>query len=79
LLDTSRLTDDWAGKVTTMNSAAQRHEHTPGQAEGCKSHYWLVEEEEHQPLVHVYELDAPTMDGDVNKHQARRLPGGLQR
>jgi Uma2 family endonuclease len=29
-------------------------------AEAGIAHYWLVEEEDHQPVVHVYELDAPT-------------------
>jgi Uma2 family endonuclease len=29
-------------------------------AEAGIAHYWLVEEEDHQPVVHVYELDIPT-------------------
>lgn len=29
-------------------------------AEAGIAHYWLIEEEGHQPVVHVYELDAPT-------------------
>jgi Uma2 family endonuclease len=29
-------------------------------AEAAIRHYWLIEEEENQPVVHVYELDLPT-------------------
>ena len=29
-------------------------------AEASIKHYWLVAEEDYQPVVHVYELDAPT-------------------
>jgi Uma2 family endonuclease len=29
-------------------------------AEASIRHYWLVEEEDNQPVVHVYELDVPT-------------------
>ena len=29
-------------------------------AEASIKHYWLVEEEDNQPVVHVYELDTPT-------------------
>ncbi|MFG2822327.1 Uma2 family endonuclease [Kitasatospora sp. NPDC048365] len=29
-------------------------------AEAGIAHYWLVEDEKHKPVVHVYELDVPT-------------------
>jgi Uma2 family endonuclease len=29
-------------------------------AEAAIRHYWLIEEEDNQPVVHVYELDTPT-------------------
>jgi Uma2 family endonuclease len=51
-------------------------------AEAGIAHYWIVEEEDRAPVVHVYELDAPTrsyVSTGIHRHELRSsVPFAIQ-